>query len=81
MAKTPSEHGRRVGGRRAQVAKARFTEQLVALVLPDRRERVVALARDHGISQAAVLREVINLGLPQLEKRLAEGRIEPATLA
>ena len=80
MAKTSSGRGA-AGGRRPQVAQPRFTEQLVALVLPDRRERVVKIATEHGISQAAVLREVINLGLPALEKRLAEGRLEPASLA
>lgn len=62
-------------------APARFTEQLVALVVPDRRERVMELHRRHGISQAAVMRAVIDLGLPFLEKGIESGKIDPATLA
>jgi hypothetical protein len=69
------------GAGRAVRAPARFTEQLVALVVPDRRDRVMALKAAHGISQAAVMRAVIDLGLPALEKKLAEGKLDPATLA
>lgn len=66
---------------RAVRTPARFTEQLVALVVPDRKDRVMALHREYQISQAAVMRKIIDLGLPLLEKSLAEGKLDPTTLA
>lgn len=60
---------------------ARFTAQLVALCVPDRKARVVALSRLYGISQASVMRAIIDLGLPLLEERLQEGKLDPTTLA
>jgi hypothetical protein len=60
---------------------ARFTEQLVALVVPDRKDRVLALAETYGVSQASIMREIINQGLPLLERMLGDGKLDPATLA
>lgn len=60
---------------------ARFTAQLVALCVPDRKSRVVALSRLYGISQASVMRAIIDLGLPLLEQKLTEGKLDPTTLA
>jgi hypothetical protein len=79
MVRTVSQVAERVG--RAVRAPARFTEQLVALVYPDRKIRVMALKTQYGISQAAVMRAIIDAGLPALEKRLAEGKLDPTTLA
>ena len=73
MVKTVLERGPR--------SVARFTAQLVALCVPDRKTRVMALAREHDISQASVMRAVIDRGLPLLEKELAGGRLDPTTLA
>lgn len=88
MAKTPTERRRRpaaatgsnIGGRREGGAVARFTEQLVALVLPDRRTRVMSIVEAHQVSQAAVMRAIIDFGLPEVEQRIAEGRLDPAML-
>jgi len=60
---------------------ARFTSQLVALCVPDRKVRVMALAERYGISQASVMRAVIDAGLPLLERRLDEAKLDPTTLA
>ena len=73
------------GGRRGAVA-ARFTEKLVARVRPDRKTRVVALHEEYGLSQASVMREIIDLGLPLLEEGLRrapgeKGAIDPSKLA
>ncbi len=70
----------RSGGRREGGTAARFTEQLVALVTPDTRERVMGLVDAHRVSQAAILREVVRRGLPGVETGLADGSIDPATL-
>ena len=60
---------------------ARFTSQLVALCVPDRKDRVVALAEQYGISQASVMRAVIDEGLPLLEAKLRSGKVDATTLA
>lgn len=62
-------------------ATARFTSQLVALCVPDRKNRVVALAEGYDISQASVMRAVIDRGLPLLERELRDGKVDPTTLA
>ncbi len=62
-------------------AVARFTAQLVALCYPDRKTRVQAISTQYRISQATVMRAVIDLGLPLLEKRLEAGKLDPTTLA
>ena len=71
------EGGRASGGG----AVARFTAQLVALVVPDRKDRVVKLAVEHGVSQATIMRAVVDQGLPRLEKKLRDGELDPQTLA
>jgi hypothetical protein len=76
-----SAAGARIGGRRPGGTNARFTEQLVALVEADRRERVMAIHEAHGISQAAVLRAVIDAGLAEVEMRIASGMLDPKKLA
>ncbi len=62
-------------------AVARFTAQLVALCYPDRKVRVQTISRQYRISQATVMRAIIDLGLPLLEKRLQDGKLDPTTLA
>lgn len=47
----------------------RFTAQLVVLDTPDIKRRIVELATRRGISQAELLREIIALGLPELERQ------------
>lgn len=69
------------GGRSGGGAVARFTAQLVALVVPDRKDRVVALAAAHGVSQATIMRAVVDQGLPLLERKLLDGKLDPTTLA
>jgi len=70
-----------IGGYRGTNATARFTAQLVALVLPDRKERVVALTRTHRMSQARVMRAVIDHGLACVEDGLRDGTIDPEQMA
>lgn len=41
----------------------------------------MVLHERHGVSQAALLRAVIDRGLPVLEAQFAEGSVEPASLA
>lgn len=60
---------------------ARFTAQLVALCVPDRKKRVLSLAETYDISQASVMRAIIDRGLPLLEVELKAGTLDPATLA
>lgn len=68
-------------GDRGGRSVARFTSQLVALCVPDRKDRVVRLAVEYEISQASVMRAIIDRGLPLLEKELTAGTLDPATLA
>jgi hypothetical protein len=62
-------------------APARFTEQLVALVVPTVKEGVMALHDEYGVSQASVMRAIINEGLPRIKAKLASGALDPSTLA
>ena len=41
----------------------------------------MAIKDRYGISQATVMRAIIDLGLPLLEKRLQDGKLDPTTLA
>lgn len=59
---------------------ARFTAQLVALCLPDRKARVETLHERYNISRAAILRAVIDHGLPIVEAGLADGSIDAGML-
>jgi hypothetical protein len=69
------------GGFRGTTAKARFTAQLVALCEPDRRDRVLDLAETHGVSQAKIMRAVIDAGLGAVEAGLADGSLSVAAMA
>lgn len=69
------------GGFRGATAEARFTAQLVALVEPDRRDRVVAMATHHKVSQAKILRAVIDGGLAAVEAGLADGSLDATAMA
>ena len=73
--------GVNIGGRRPGGTNARFTAQLVALVEPDRRDRVMDIVDAHGISQAAILRAIVDLGLPVVEAQIAAGELDPKKLA
>ena len=81
MAKAVIEQDLDGGGGRGGGAVARFTSQLVALVVPDRKDRVVALSERHGVSQATIMRTIVEHGLPLVEQKLADGSIDPTTLA
>lgn len=48
--------------------KARYTEQLIALVDEGMRERIYALADKHGVSTAAIARQAYEMALPELEQ-------------
>lgn len=69
------------GGYRGTEAQARFTSQLVGLVTPATRARVIALTRTHRISQAKVLRAIIAAGIDTVEAELASGRVSADTMA
>ncbi len=69
------------GGFRGTTATARFTAQLVALCEPDRRDRVLSLAETHGVSQAKIMRAVIDAGLGRVEEGLRDGTLSAATMA
>jgi len=69
------------GGFRGTPGVARFTAQLVSMVTPDVRRRVLAMAKRHQVSQSKILRAVVDEGLPGVEKRLANGDLRPDTLA
>ena len=69
-----------VGGYRGGTARARFRAQLVGLVTPETRNRVVYLARRHEISQAKILRAIIGAGLAQVEADFASGKLTADTL-
>jgi hypothetical protein len=49
---------------------ARYTEQIVALVEADVRERLDRVAEEEGISVGQVIRESLDLGLPLREAGL-----------
>lgn len=81
MAKTVAVRVRGGGDVSASRGVARFTAQLVALCVPDRKTRVLDLATMYEVSQASIMRAVIDRGLPLLEKELREGKVDPTTLA
>lgn len=49
--------------------KARFTTALPVYVEPDRKERILKIADTEEISQAQVIREIIDAGLEAREQR------------
>ena len=71
---------RAAGGYRGTTGAARFTKQLVALVLPSYRSRIMYLAEKHRVSQAKIMRAVIEAGLGPVEVGLADGTINADTL-
>lgn len=44
--------------------EARYTAQINGLIRPEPRDEMYAIANDHGVSFAEILRTVIDLGLP-----------------
>lgn len=73
--------GARSGGFRGGSTRvARFTEQLVALVEPGYKKRILAVCEGYNLSQAEALRVIIDRGLPTLEAGLADGTIDPRQL-
>lgn len=69
------------GGYRGTVGAARFTAQLVALVTPAMRRRVIDLASANHVSQAKIMRAVITAGIEHVEGGLKSGAITAETLA
>lgn len=45
-------------------------ERLTISLRSEQRAEVASIARDHGASEAAVIRAALDLGLPELKKRL-----------
>ncbi|HET6481231.1 MAG TPA: hypothetical protein VFG35_14505 [Actinoplanes sp.] len=58
------------GGRRPSTVKAIFTAQIIGLVLPGTKTRVIDLCRRYGLSQSVVVRRCIDAGLPVVESAL-----------
>lgn len=52
--------------------KAKYTQALPVYVEPAIRERILKIADEKDLSQADVVRQVINAGLPEVEQRYAE---------
>lgn len=59
------------GGYRGGTKEAKFTAQLVALVEPDTRNRVLRMAEGYGVSQAEIMRAIVDQGLARAEASLA----------
>ncbi len=51
--------------------KARYTKSLPVYVVEDVRERIQKLADDHDVSQAEVVRDIIDCGIDEAETRWA----------
>ncbi len=68
------------GGYRGTAAQARFTAQLVALDTPKTRDRVKAMADQHRISQAKILRAIVAAGIDHVETGLSSGTLSPDAL-
>jgi predicted DNA-binding protein len=56
------------GGRRDSPQRAHYTAQVIAMVEPGIKERVRALAEFDGVSDSAIMREIIAAGLPAVER-------------
>ena len=69
------------GGYRGTAGRARYTSQLVALVTVAMSKRVRDLASKHEVSQAKVLRKIIERGIEGVEKDLTDGTLRADTLA
>jgi hypothetical protein len=69
MTRTAKTTGR--GGYRGGTAVARYTAQLVALVTPETRDQVLAMASGYDVSQAEIMREVVSHGIAPARRALA----------
>ena len=58
-------------------------KRLTISLRSEQRTQVASIARDHDASEAAVIRAALDLGLPELRRRLLADRSEgtPAALA
>ena len=58
-------------------------ERLTISLPREQRAQIASIARDHDASEAAVIRAALDLGLPELRRRLLADRSEgtPAALA
>lgn len=68
------------GGYRGTQAQAQFTAQLVWLDRPEMKDRVIALAQNHRVSQSRILRAAMVAGLDALERGLGDGSIKAESL-
>ena len=55
----------------------RYTDQLVALNTPAAHDEVVAMAFRYGVSTAQVMRDMVDIALPQLDKSYAGRKVRP----
>lgn len=53
----------------------KYTQPLQVVATPEMRDRVKAIADRRRISQAAVIREALEVGLPELERQDGVGRV------
>jgi hypothetical protein len=59
------------GGRRETTVRALFTAQIIGLVLPRTKSRIIDLCERFGLSQSVVVRRCVDAGLPLVEVEFA----------
>lgn len=68
----PSRVG--VGGRRPSTAEARFTAQIIGLVLPEVKTRILDMCKRHGVSQSVAVRTCVANGIDAADEQLGQER-------